>query len=151
MPEPSTKSEAPVAGALFRAALKTPLSNGRDVRDRRKLLALLGAYADAGASPGAYELARRLRLPGHRQLAVRRLDRLLAQLEHDGVLTVDRPDADGRRRKVRNRYALTLDPDPKGEACDAAQGPRHEQGTDNDPRQNPDRARRARAHKEVLR
>ena len=96
----------PVAGPLFRqvAALGVERIGGTK---RRKLLALLAAYADAGeSSPSARVLVATLGLPGGRWLAFRTFDHLLGLLERDGLLRVERSPWGSNER---NRYTLTLD------------------------------------------
>lgn len=81
----------PVAGPTFRAAARVDVGGRR----RRRLFALLGAYADAGQhSPTVEELADRLAFKPRSVLA------LLLRLEADGHLTID--------RRQPNRYTLTL-------------------------------------------
>jgi hypothetical protein len=92
----------PVAGPLFRAALRTPLRNGDHLRERRMLLALIAAHIDTGHQPAVRQLAERLGVPGNRYRQVRRVDDLLAALEADGVLVVRRADGE------RNRYEIKL-------------------------------------------
>jgi hypothetical protein len=89
----------PVRGPTFRrvAALRVEQVGGVK---RLKVLALLGAYADAGEpSPPARELLRRLGWPPT-QSNMRRFDVLLARLQLDGWLAVE------RRPGQRNAYRV---------------------------------------------
>ena len=92
----------PSPGPLFRAAVQVPLSPGDRARERRLLLALIAAHADADDRPSVGDLADRLHVPGDRNRQARLVDKLLAALEADGVLEVH------RRRGERNRYGLRL-------------------------------------------
>jgi hypothetical protein len=79
---------APVARRLFRAAAQTPLSPGKHERDRKRLFALIAAYADGGRhDPSITELARRLGSAWNRHKRARRIDKLLRDLERDGLLS----------------------------------------------------------------
>jgi DNA-binding MarR family transcriptional regulator len=85
----------PRAGELFALAAKVPAGGAQ----RRKLLLLLAAYADAGEpSPPVRQLAKRLRMP------IGGVDALLKLLERDGHLVVHWRAGDGRR----NLYELRL-------------------------------------------
>jgi hypothetical protein len=101
----------PIAGPHFRAAARAPLSPGDHERDRRRLLALIAGYQDAGHAPAVIELVRRLRLAGsgyivgNGQKRARRIDGLLRALERDGLLIVHWGD---KSKRERNRYELRL-------------------------------------------
>jgi hypothetical protein len=110
MPAPT---KDPIAARRFKAALelKAPLAFGD-----RKLLALLGAYADGGEqSPPARELARRL------GMTVEEIDASLARLSKQRLIWVDyapfkhyREATYPRSRHRRNRYYLRFF---DGDAC----------------------------------
>ncbi len=105
----------PVAGPLFQAAARTSLPSGKRDHERKRLLALLAAYQDAGHNPSIREVALRLGpavgdyLTGSWHKRARRIDNLLRGLERDGVLVVHWPSPDQKRRQERNRYELRLD------------------------------------------
>jgi hypothetical protein len=90
----------PIAGSLFRevAGIPTETIGGNK---RKRLLALLAAFADAGEErPPVRLLARQARL-GSRKAVVQ----LLKQLEEDRWIRVSWASGYGER----NRYRLTLD------------------------------------------
>jgi DNA-binding Lrp family transcriptional regulator len=92
----TTAGPRPVAGPLFLAAARVNVGGRR----RRKVFALLGAFADVGQSaPPITELAARL------GLKPRAVVGLLARLEADGHLKID-------RSARPYAYALNL-PEPK--------------------------------------
>jgi DNA-binding transcriptional ArsR family regulator len=77
----ATTGPRPVAGPLFLAAARVDVGGRR----RRKTYALLGAFADVGQpAPSITELASRL------GLKPRTVVGLLARLEADGFVTIDR-------------------------------------------------------------
>jgi len=95
-----TERPKPVRGERFERAARLPIEG----RKRRRLLALLAAYADASLEPSVNQLATTLKLDP------RKIDALLDALERDGWIRVEwagtgrpgRRSAPGRR----NRYEL---------------------------------------------
>ena len=92
---PPRERVEPVLGPTAKAAMRVETGS-----KRRRLLVLIAAFADAGeASPAAGTLAVRL------GVKVRVIDALLAALEREGLLAVERGDV---TRSERNRYRVTL-------------------------------------------
>jgi len=103
LPQGHLRTE-PIAGPLFRAALKAELADDPHQRDNRKLLALIAAFADAGeSSPTVRDLAKRVGFAG--KYRTKKLDKRLRELERDGALVV----LWGNKSQLeRNRYELTF-------------------------------------------
>jgi DNA-binding transcriptional ArsR family regulator len=88
----------PVRGPMFAAAVRLPIEGQK----RRRILALLGAYADAGVNdPAIRELAVGAKLP---KPAV---CRLVDVLEQDGLVEIARRAGHDKR----NIYRLTFGPE----------------------------------------
>jgi hypothetical protein len=85
-------SVRPVAGPRFRQVHRLPLPG-----KKKKLLALIAAYQDAGYEPSVRDL-----LSGGHFNNIWDVDRLLLKLEKINLLSVE------RRQPLRNRYTLHL-------------------------------------------
>jgi hypothetical protein len=98
-------------GPMFAAAVRTPVAGEK----RRKVLTMLGAYADAGINdPAIRELAAGAKLP--KSLVCRLVD----LLERDGLISIARRRGPDRR----NVYRLTFNPQNVGIGATGA-APKH--------------------------
>jgi biotin operon repressor len=94
----------PVAGPTFRRVAAMNIAGGK----RRKVLALIAAYADGGCRPPTTgQLAR------HLGLSPQKVAALLKRLERDGLVV---PTRRGRGRRSPLRYRLPLPNDPPAAA-----------------------------------
>ena len=90
----SVPGPKPVLGPTARAAAKLPAKGDK----RHKLLVLIGAFHDGGINPSVRMLAK------HTGLTTAQVIRLLAALEGDGLLVIER-----RPSPQRDIYTLRID------------------------------------------